>query len=170
MLGVKPDTSEVISIAKKLHDEGYNVGIISTVGLDHATPGAFYAHSAKRSDYNSIAKQLAETGYEFFGGGSLIASAKNPEIWNYVKEKGYTVSNDPKVIENHKLSDGKLYAVSSQIAGAQDIPYFIDAPKHKMHLPYFVDKMIKLFEPSEKGFFAMIEAGKIGRASCRERV
>ena len=165
MLGVTPDNKPLKTIAEKFHNEGFNVGIISTVGLNHATPAAFYASAEKRSNYNEISKQLAESGFEFFGGGSLISSDENPEIWDYVKEKGYTVSNNFEEINNHKLADGKLIAISSKIGAGSDIPYYVDQPNHNMHLPYFVDKMINLFQESDKGFFAMIEAGKIDWSS-----
>ena len=69
MLGVDPDTNDVYSIAKFIHDNGYKVGVMSTVTIDHATPASFYAHAAYRNDYYAIAAQLPESGYEFFGGG-----------------------------------------------------------------------------------------------------
>ena len=60
MLGVTPDTLDLEAITYKIRDAGYKVGITSTVTLDHATPAAFYAHSAYRNDYYHIAVQLPE--------------------------------------------------------------------------------------------------------------
>ena len=44
MLGMDADTVAVTSIAKTLFDKGWGVGLVTTVAIDDATPGAFYAH------------------------------------------------------------------------------------------------------------------------------
>ena len=96
MLGVTPDTTNVTAISYKFHDAGRKVGIISSVTINHATPGAFYAHNPSRSDYYAIAKELPETGFEFFGGGGFAKpfgkeDSERP-IYEIVAEKGYTLS------------------------------------------------------------------------------
>ncbi|MDR2084029.1 MAG: alkaline phosphatase [Bacteroidales bacterium] len=161
MLGVNPDTIPLTSIAQILHEQGYKVGIISSVSIDHATPGAFYAHSVSRNEYLDIAKTIPETGYDYFGGGGLLAAYEDSTIYQYISENGYLVSNDKSVIDNHKLEDGKLYAYSKLLCDAGDIPYYIDEPKYEMRLPYFLKKAISLFSKPEDKFFIMIEGGKI---------
>ena len=61
------------SIAQLAHERGKKVGIITSVSLDHATPASYYASIDNRGYMNNIASQMAETGYEFFGGGGLVA-------------------------------------------------------------------------------------------------
>ncbi len=48
---MSPDTTAVTSIAKVLFDEGYGVGLVTSVAIDDATPGAFYTHVANRSQF-----------------------------------------------------------------------------------------------------------------------
>ncbi|HPV88418.1 MAG TPA: alkaline phosphatase, partial [Bacteroidales bacterium] len=69
MLGMAPDSVNLKAITYKIKEAGFKVGVSSTVTLDHATPGAFYANAASRSDYYNIAVQLPDTGFDFFGGG-----------------------------------------------------------------------------------------------------
>lgn len=38
---MSPDTTAVTSIAKVLFDEGYGVGLVTSVAIDDATPGHF---------------------------------------------------------------------------------------------------------------------------------
>ena len=57
------------SIAQLAHEVGMKVGILSSVSLDHATPAAYYASVATRSNYGEIDNQLVASGYEFFDGG-----------------------------------------------------------------------------------------------------
>ena len=64
-------TLSVKSVAQLAHEQGKKVGILTSVSLDHATPAAYYASVADRDFMNNIATQMAETGYEFFGGGGL---------------------------------------------------------------------------------------------------
>ena len=45
MIGQTPDGEPAYSVASKLHDEGWAVGIMSSVPVDHATPAAQYAHA-----------------------------------------------------------------------------------------------------------------------------
>lgn len=164
-LGVLPDgKTKVTSIAKKLHDEGYNVGLISTVSSDHATPAAFYAHVESRNMYEDICYQLKDVDYEYVAGSSLRGVRKNPGIYDTLRNHGFVVSDDKNVILNHKLSDGKLFAYNPISAERSDIPYCIDTKDHDMHLPFYVKKAIELFENDDKGFFMMIEGSQIDYA------
>lgn len=161
MLGVTPDTVELVTVAERLHEQGFKVGIISSVSLDHATPAAFYANSKSRSSYTDISKQLATSGFEFFGGGSLKGMKRDSTVAGVIKDSGYTIISNKNGIDAHKLADGKLIAVSSKVLRSAEIPYVIDEPKHDMHLSYFVKKVIDFFEPSAEPFFVMVEGGKI---------
>lgn len=164
-LGVLPDgKTPVTSIAKKLHDEGYNVGIISTVSSDHATPAAFYAHVESRNMYKEISYQLKDVDYEYIAGASLRGAKKMPGIYDTLRNNGFVVSNDKDVILNHKLSDGKLFAYHPTADEKSDIPYCIDTKDDEMHLPFYVNKAIELFENDNKGFFMMIEGSQIDYA------
>ena len=43
-LGVAHDNHKLHSVAELAHERGKKVGIITSVTLNHATPGGFYAH------------------------------------------------------------------------------------------------------------------------------
>ena len=51
-----------------LKEDGYKIGIMSSVPINHATPASFYAHSNDRGDYYNISVQIPSTGFDFFGG------------------------------------------------------------------------------------------------------
>ena len=71
MLGMTPDSTSVTSIAKTLFDDGYGIGLVTSVYPDDATPGAFYTHVPSRSMYYEIGKDAASCGYDFIGGSNL---------------------------------------------------------------------------------------------------
>lgn len=161
MLGVTPTGFPLRSIAEWLHQQEFLIALLSTVSLDHATPAAFYANTHSRSSYEDVARQLLDANFDFYGGGGLRGATKNPALWDSLKEKGYVISDDIKVIENHTLKKGKLYAKSALLMEEQDIPYRLEAPHYPMHLSFFVEQMVRIFELEQKPFFAMIEGGKI---------
>jgi alkaline phosphatase len=71
MIGQGPDTTDVISVASLLKQQGWGVGIMTTVTIDHATPSAHYAHTPSRDNYYMIGTQLAESDFDFFGGAGF---------------------------------------------------------------------------------------------------
>ncbi len=46
--------------------------MLSSVNINHATPAAFYAHQASRSDYYEIGEEMIESGFDYFAGGALL--------------------------------------------------------------------------------------------------
>jgi len=91
----------VKSVAQFAHEQGKKVGILTSVSLDHATPAAYYASVPSRDFMNNIATQMANSGYEFFGGGGLAkptpvtdpGSDTNNNIWALLAANGYEVRN-----------------------------------------------------------------------------
>ena len=71
-VGVNKDTVKIKSIAYDLQEDGYNIGIISNVGINHATPASFYASTDNRNNYYEISRQIPETGFDFFAGAGFI--------------------------------------------------------------------------------------------------
>ncbi len=59
------------TIAEKAKAKGMKVGIVTSVGIDHATPAVFYAHEIDRDSYYNIGVQLANSNFDYFAGGSL---------------------------------------------------------------------------------------------------
>lgn len=164
MLGVSPDTTELTSISYKIHDAGYAVGIMSNVQINHATPASFYGHSASRSSYYSIGKELPETGFEFFGGGGFIyPNDRNDSaavsLYNYAEQGGYTIACGIDDF-NAKKDSSKILLVQSE--GSNKIcPYALGRPEGALTLPQIVEAAVSVLERNRKGFFAMAEAGLI---------
>jgi alkaline phosphatase len=71
MIGMAPDQRHVKTLAEIAKEQGKKVGIVSSVSIDHATPAAFYAHVKSRNQYYDIDVALAESGFDFFGGGGI---------------------------------------------------------------------------------------------------
>ena len=149
------------TIAEMLRDKGWKIGIVSTVTINHATPAAYYAHVASRNDYYEIGLQMAASGFDYFGGGSVNqADNGDKTIYQVLEENGYLVTNDRDTILSLNSDSGKVYAYSPVLQDDGAMPYAIDATDDQLQLKDFVRKGIEVLD-NETGFFMMVESGKI---------
>lgn len=152
------------SITEMLKADGKKIGIVSTVTINHATPAAFYAHIESRNEYYEIAMQMAQSGFDYFGGGSInkpTGDEKDKEdAYGILEEDGYTVVDTKEDIMALNSESGKVYAVSPVLQDSGAMPYSIDTQEGDLTLADFVTKGIDVLD-NENGFFMMCESGKI---------
>lgn len=155
-VGVDTNGAPVPSCAVAARAAGRKVGILTTVTLTHATPAGFYAHRAHRGDTDGIAKDLADSGFDFFAGGGLSVRTDAPYV--YAAEKGYHIISNRTDFLALKPGCGKI------------LTRFTNGP-----LAYAIDRGDACAEPTlaeltrtathvlsgEAGFFMMIEGGRI---------
>lgn len=170
MLGTAPDSSALESIAYKIHDAGYKVGISSTVGINHATPGAFYGHSVSRSEYYSIASEIPSTGFEFFAGGGAIESngedGDETSVYEAIEDSGYIIAEGMDDFADKKDEAGKMMLLQENGRLKTELPYAIDRKDTDMTQADLVSASIDfLYDEDCPGFFIMSEGGKIDWAS-----
>lgn len=163
-------TKSYETITEKLKKQlGYKVGIVSSVNIDHATPGAYYAHVPSRSEYYSMGLQLVDSNFDYFAGGKFLSDDSKEvkeqgktKIGELAKQKGYTVVNTKTDIQNLKKGD-KAIAVCpddevEKESGA--IKYNLDRTGNEFTLADYTKKGIEVLD-NDKGFFMMVEGGKI---------
>lgn len=168
MLGVLPDSTNLQSITYRLHDAGYKIGIMTTVTIDHATPGAFYANSVARSDYYGIANQLSKTGFEFFGGGGfydpLGENDGEKSAYTTTEEAGYTITYGLDDFNAKKAANTKFLMLQERGKEDNILPYAFERGENDLTLSQVVNAAIEVLD-NEKGFFMMAEGGKIDWAA-----
>lgn len=156
------------SVAQSAKDVGLKVGIISSVSIDHATPACFYAHQSSRNMYYEISLELPLSGFDFFGGGCFKNPYGNGEndisSFDWAKEHGYKITQTKQGFEGLQKGDEKVIACGSPLGQSGEIRYVIDHDESDIPLEDFVEKAIELLD-NEKGFFIMIEEGKIDWAA-----
>ena len=151
------------TIAEKAKKAGYKVGIISSVTIDHATPASFYAHQESRGDYHEIALQLPLSNFDYFAGGGVhdLGDKSDKNSVSYQLNKyGYKYITTEKEIKNLKKGDSKIVAVNPGTYSGKEYYWEIDKRSESIPLSYFTKKGIELLD-NDKGFFMMIEGGKI---------
>lgn len=175
VLGQTPEGTNLQTIAEQAAERGMRVGIVSSVSLDHATPAGFYAHVPSRDRYYEIGLQLAASGFDYFAGGGLVdplgikAVAKGyvptatVAVVTAITNAGYTVVSKREDFEALVPGSGKVLAVHPRLDGAA-MPYAADRQEGEPTLAEFTRKGIELLD-NERGFFLMVEGGKIDWAS-----
>jgi len=154
-------TVKYTTIAELAKSAGKKVGILSSVNLDHATPACFYAKEASRNDYYNIGMQLAASDFDFFAGGQ-VRNSKTPKgeksAHDIMMERGWQMASTRE--ELAALKPGTTaYAYTTGFA-AEALDYDMDRESDDISLAEFTKKGIELLD-NEKGFFMMIEGGKI---------
>lgn len=166
MLGMLPDReSAAESIAEMAKKAGKKVGIGSTVCINHATPGSFYAHQLSRNNYHAISNQLAESGFEFFGGGHF-SSAHDRRFddggsYKVAEDAGYTIAMGYDEYKANAESADKIILFPQQ-EGMESLKFLIDREEDDLTLAQLTESAIDfLMKDNKKGFFIMMEGGKI---------
>ena len=156
---------EFETIAEKLHgQQGYKIGIISSVNLNHATPAAFYAHQASRNNYYEIGQELVDSGFEYFAGGGLkkvTGPNKDQEsLYDLAEAAGYKVTFTQEEAQAVTARDEKVILIDEHLADSDAMAYDMDRQEEQWALADYVTKGIEVLD-NDTGFFMMCEGGKI---------
>ena len=173
-LGLDEDGNEVRTIAEELKADGWGIGIMTTVAIDHATPAAFYAHVPERNLYYKIGQQLAESGFDFFGGAGFHypQGKKDDEdinLYRLAEKNGYTIAHGyEEAISPEKAEAEKMILVQRTddqgTRHGDNLPYAIDRKAGDLTLTQIVSTAIPFLEKRYNRFFMMVEGGMIDYA------
>ena len=140
------------------------IGVLTSVNLNHATPAAFYAHQASRKNYYEIGQEMIASGFDYFAGGGLLdptGKGKDlPSLYDVAKEAGYTVTTTKSEIAAVTKDTGKVIAIDENLADGDAMSYNMDLQNGQWNLADYVEKGIEVLD-NEKGFFMMVEGGKV---------
>lgn len=164
-IGITSEGTPIYSVAHAAKQAGYAVGVSTTVCINHATPGAFYAHQKSRNNYPQIAEEMLTAGYDFYAGGDPVCNdEQRSNLYKRAKEQGYTIARGYDDYKAGSNSATKMMLFQEEVA--TEIPYTIDRDDNDLTLAQITEAGIDfLKEKSKKGFFLMVEGGKIDYAS-----
>lgn len=153
-------------ITEALKRKGYAIGVISTVKIVHATPAAFYAHIDSRNKYDEIAEQMINSDFDLFvgGGGNKHFDGAfrkdKQDLYQAAASKGFTVVKTGNDFLKLKPGQRVLANLPGDIFD-EALPYAIDRKAGDLSLTQIVAKSIELLSHNRKGFFMLIEEGKV---------
>ena len=154
-IGVGKDKKPVTSLAKKLKEQNWKIGIISSVGINDATPAAHYANQVTRKERGRILTDLFASKFDFFGISTILSQKeyRNKDINKHLKKNGYTV------VKGDKLAALKPAAKNVVISDT-----------HAGKTPRLADvtaKAAELLSADGSSFFIMVEGGAIDHCNHR---
>lgn len=161
------------TMAEMAKEKGMKVGIITSVSIDHATPACFYAHTDSRNNYQVIGQDLINSDFDYFAGGNVrFNKYKNYSLENFItdaKQKAYSYVNSKADFDALNNNSGKTIATLKKLEtytnDGSALPYAIDvnaqeSADDQITLADFTKKGIEVLD-NDKGFFMMVEGGKI---------
>lgn len=167
-IGMDDNKNVLQTVAEKAKKAGRKVGVTTSVSVDHATPAAFYAHQPNRSMYYEIALDLPKAGFDFYAGGGFLkptttADKKEaPSIFPIFEKNGYTIARGLDEYKSKAAKADKMILIQKEGAEPSCLPYAIDRKEGDLTLAEITESAISfLTKGKDKGFFLMVEGGKI---------
>lgn len=160
--------NSLTTVAEKAKKAGKRVGVATTVSIDHATPAAFYAHQASRKMYYEIATDLPKAGFDFYAGSGFLSPDKTidkkdaPSIYPMFDKAGYVLAKGYDEFKTKASKANKIILVQRDGKAVDAVPYAIDSKSDDLTLTQITEAAISfLTKDAKKGFFVMLEGGKI---------
>lgn len=175
-LGLLADLeTPVTSIAIWAQEAGAAVGVATNVSVDHATPGAFYAHVPERGMYYEIGKDLIRANFDFYAGSDFRKpenkndSTATGSLYDQCRAAGYTIARGYDNFQKQRTNAKKFILLQPEDASNGDrtcLPYAIDRTKKDLTLPQITRAGISFLtqQAAKGGFFLMVEGGKVDYA------
>jgi alkaline phosphatase len=161
----------VQTIMENVKSKGLATGLVTTSGITDATPAAFAAHVRHRSDELSVAEQELRMGVDVLMGGRKqfflpeVSAGKRKDGRNLLDEAeaaGYAVVGDAEELK--AATGAKILGLFNM----GNMAYEIDrASTTEPSLADMTAKTLSTLSRNPKGFFAMIEGGRIDHAAHR---
>ncbi len=167
-IGVDVDKQALWSVAYRAQASGKKVGIATSVSVDHATPAAFYAHQENRNYYYEIACELPQSGFDFFAGAGFLKPTttsdkqKATSVYEVIEEGGYAIARGLDEYEEKAEDADKMVLIQEEGKASDCLPYALDRKEDDLTLKQITESAIDfLMKDNKKGFFLMVEGGKI---------
>lgn len=126
-INVLPDGTQVPTIAMMAQEKGYQIGVVTSVPISHATPSAVYSHNVHRDDYQDLTRDLLglpsvshpdnpNTGVDLLiGCGYGVERTKdNGQGENFVPGNAYLTAEDMQKVD---VRNGGKYVVATRTSG-----------------------------------------------------
>ncbi len=171
-----PDGTNVKTLIEACEDLGMATGIVSTTRLTHATPAAFASHNQSRNNEAEIAADFIDSGVDYFAGGGYRyfvpkswewgKSSRNDELnvaqefYNNNYHVFLTENDTAKFREFQPTAREKVFAVFTY----SHMPYEIERAENVPSVAELTAKGIDILDKYNKGFFMMVEGGRIDHA------
>jgi len=175
----KRDGGNLTTILEMAEDRGLSTGLITTTRITHATPAAFYAHVDNRDNESEIADQLSASGVDLILGGGLqyfVGKNDSDPLGNAGKrddERNLLAEFESQgylLVYNRSSFQKVDSSQTERLLGlfeSSHLQYDLDRLSAEEKDPSLADMTstaISILSHNPKGFFLMVEGGRIDHA------
>lgn len=143
----------VQTVAEKAKERGLGVGIVTTDGLNGATPASFSAHAPSRGDKDAIVSCQAASGFDLFLGAGFDLYSANKKLFT---DNGYAFCTDTNELSS---GSGKIIAAFKSVVAENGTA---EKPTLQTLTAFALEYMEANFP---QGYFLMIEGAHIDKRS-----
>ena len=174
-IGVDAEGNELRNLTDVASEEGYMVGIVTNVGINHATPSCFYGHTSDRFGFLKLVEDYIASDVAFIAGSTIMDMKSGPqdpkyrpittaELAEQIRNAGIELTLD---IEQAANTTGKRVALVANDKQNRHVPYVIDRKGDEKHtlLNHTKAAIEYLSREAKEGFFLMVEGGKLDYAA-----
>lgn len=178
VIAKSPEGKDLKTLVEACEEKGIATGLVSTTRLTHATPAAFATHNISRGNENEIAVDYLDSGVDFIAGGGNRHFL--PQDWKWGKSKR---KDDRNILSEFAKKGYKVFESKEK---TKEFRGYVPEKEDKViatftytHMPYEIDRMrdnevpslaemtekgIDVLSKYDKGFFMMVEGGRIDHA------
>ena len=148
-----PFGRQVVPLARDLQNEGFAIGVVTSVPISHATPACAYANNVHRDDYQDLSRDLLGLpsiahpenplpGVDVLlgAGWGVEQPADAPQGKNYVPGNRYLTRNDLRAID---AAQGGKYQVVQRTAGKAGGAALADAAQAASQAQFAVARLFR---------------------------
>ena len=175
-IGVDDQDRELRSILDVASELGYKIGLVTNVGINHATPSCFYGHTSDRFGFPKLVNDYISSDVAFIAGSTIMDMKSGPEDPKYekvttaqlaerIRNAGIELTLD---IDKAAKTCGKRVALVANDKENKHVPYVLDRREgddYHTLLNHSKAAIDYLSREAEDGFFLMIEGGKLDYAA-----
>ncbi len=173
-IGVDIEGNELRNLTDVASEQGYMVGLVTNVGINHATPSSFYGHTSNRYGFPDLVNDYIENPVAFISGSTIMDLKSGPantnvspvstlELAERIRNAGILLTLNPEEAANTK---GQRVALVANDKENKHVPYVIDRKGGELTLLDSSRAAITYLSNNAKdGFFLMVEGGKLDYAA-----